>query len=128
MKSTDANDIDAYIAGFPEHTRALLTQMRETIRKAAPEADEVISYQMPAYKLHGVLVYFAGYANHIGFYPTASGIATFEQELSGYKRAKGSVQFPLNEPLPVALITKIVGFKVTENAERARTKKDGNGK
>src|SRR4051794_36990161 len=95
------NDIDLYIAGFPEETRKALHQLRKTIIEAAPQAEEVISYQMPAYKFQGMLVYFAGYENHIGFYPTASGISTFEKDLIAYKHAKGSVQFPLGKPLPL---------------------------
>jgi uncharacterized protein YdhG (YjbR/CyaY superfamily) len=110
--------VDTYIAGFPESTQALLLQMRETIKKAAPDAEEVIGYQMPAYRLHGILVYFAGCKNHIGFYPTSAGIAAFKLELAGYKGAKGSVQFPINESLPLELITKIVKFRVAENLER----------
>jgi uncharacterized protein YdhG (YjbR/CyaY superfamily) len=116
-----SNSIDTYIAGFPESTRVMLTQMRETIRRAAPDAVEVISYKMPAYKLEGILVYFAGCKQHIGFYPTSAGINAFQQELSEYQWATGSVQFPLNRPLPVELITRIVKFRVTENLERACT-------
>ena len=106
---------DAYIASFPETTHQLLEQMRATIKKAAPEAKEVISYAMPAFKMNRVLVYFAGYEHHIGFYPTASGIAHFEKEISVYKWSKGAVQFPLDKPLPLALITKIVKFRVAED-------------
>jgi uncharacterized protein YdhG (YjbR/CyaY superfamily) len=121
-KTAAANDIDTYIAGFPKDTQKLLEQLRAVIRKAAPIAEEVISYQMPAYKYHGMLVYFAGYQNHIGFYPTASGIENFKKEISAFKWAKGSVQFPLDKPLPVALITKIVVFKVKENLARTEIK------
>jgi uncharacterized protein YdhG (YjbR/CyaY superfamily) len=119
MKPTTTNPVDAYIAGFPESTQALLQQIRETIKAAAPGAEEVISYQMPAYKLNGMLVYFAGYDKHVGFYPTASGIDAFKQEFSRYKWSKGAVQFPLDEPLPLDLITRIVKFKVRENLEKA---------
>lgn len=122
MITTKAIDVDKYIAGFPKDTQNLLTQLRETIIKAAPGADEVISYQMPAYKYCGMLVYFAGYKNHIGFYPTASGIEAFKKELSVYKGAKGSVQFPLDKPLPLQLITKIVKFRMKENQETASIK------
>ncbi len=115
-------DIDEYISGFPNETQKILEQLRVTIKGVATQADEVISYGMPAFKLNGMLVYFAAYANHIGFYPTPSGIAAFKNELSGYKGAKGSVQFPLNEPLPLKLITKIVKFRVTENLKNAKTK------
>ncbi len=118
-------NVDAYIAEFPESVQSLLTLIRETIKTAAPESEEVISYGMPAYKLQGVLVYFAGCKNHVGLYPTASGIEAFKQELSGYKSSKGSVQFPLDEPLPLELITKIVQFRVAKNLEKAQTKKRG---
>jgi uncharacterized protein YdhG (YjbR/CyaY superfamily) len=120
---TKFNDIDKYIAAFPKDTQELLEQLRATIRKAAPEAEEVISYQMPAFKLQGMLVYFAGHKNHIGFYPGASGIEAFKKELSDYKGAKGSVQFPPDKPLPLGLITKIVKFRVNENLHRPKTKK-----
>lgn len=117
------NDIDKYIATFPKDTQELLRQIRATIRKAAPEAEEVISYNMPAFKLYGILVYFAGYKNHIGFYPMSSGIKEFQKELYDYKWAKGSVQFPVDKPLPLALITKIVKFRLKENLHKTKTKK-----
>ena len=124
MKATASkvNDVDRYIAGFPETTQYLLDQVRATIKKAAPEAEEVISYQMPAYKLHGMLVFFAGYKNHIGFYPGAGGIEAFKKEISIYKNAKGSVQFPLDKKLPLQLITTIVKFRVKQNLEKAALK------
>jgi uncharacterized protein YdhG (YjbR/CyaY superfamily) len=106
------NDIDEYIAGFPEPTGKLLAQLREIIRQAAPEAEEAISYQMPAFKQKGILVYFAAYKNHIGLYPMASAIEAFKSELSHYKWSKGTIQFPLDKPLPIDLITKIVEFRV----------------
>ena len=122
MKQQDEiiKDVDSYIAGFPEGVRKLLTQLRLTIQKAAPEASEQISYQMPAYKLNGMLVCFAGYKNHIGFYPGAAAIAAFEAEISVCKYAKGSVQFPLNKPLPKKLIQKIVTFNVVANLAKAK--------
>ena len=122
MRPISAN-VDEYISGFPLETQRLLMELRETIRHAAPDAEEVISYAMPAYKLNGMLVYFAGYAGHIGFYPGAGGIAKFKDQLSAYKGAKGSVQFPLDRPLPLKLITQIVKFRITENIERAKRKK-----
>ena len=94
--------------------------MRTAIKKAAPKAEEGIGYKMPAYKLNGVLVYFAGYAKHIGFYATPTGHEQFKKELSVYKEGKGSVQFPLNEPLPISLITKIVKFRVKENLTKMK--------
>src|SRR5436190_24202613 len=109
--ATKVNDIDRYIAGFPEATQYLLDELRATIKKAAPAAEEVISYQMPAYKFHGMLVFFAGYQRHIGFYPGAGGIEAFKKEISVYKNAQGSVQFPLDKKLPLKLITAIVKFR-----------------
>ncbi|MCX6379634.1 MAG: DUF1801 domain-containing protein [Armatimonadetes bacterium] len=123
MKPEPTTNVDAYIAEYPESVQSLLTLMRETIKTADPEAEELISYGMPAYKREGILVYFAGCKNHIGFYPTASGIEAFKQELSGYKSSKGSVQFPLDEPLPLELITKIVQFRVAKNLEKVQAKK-----
>lgn len=107
-------DVDTYIASYPAATQRLLEQMRATIRKAAPQAEEVISYGMPAYSLGTKLVYFGGHQQHIGFYPTASGIREFEQELSRYKFSKGAVQFPLDQPLPLALVTRIVKMRLQE--------------
>lgn len=118
-----AKDIDEYIAAFPKEVQKRLQQMRKTIQKAAPEAAETINYAMPTFTLNGNLVHFAGYANHIGFYPTPSGIEAFKKELSVYKGAKGSVQFPLDESLPLELVTKIVQFRVIENMEKAVKKK-----
>jgi uncharacterized protein YdhG (YjbR/CyaY superfamily) len=115
-------NIDEYISGFPNETQKALQQLRATIKKAAPQAEEVISYAMPAFKLNGMLVWFGGFSTHIGFYPGASGIAAFKKELSVYKGAKGSVQFPLANPLPLGLITKIVKFRVAENLQRAKAK------
>ncbi len=123
-----AKDIDSFIATFPEETQKLLQQVRETIKKAAPEAEETINYGIPTFKLNGNLVHFSGYKNHIGFYPGASGIKTFEQELSIYKSAKGSVQFPIDQAMPLDLITKITKFRVQQNLEKTQTKKAGNKK
>ena len=97
--------------------------MRETIQKAAPAAEETISYQMPTFTLHGNLVHFAAFKNHIGFYPVPSGLKAFEKELSKFKTGKGSAQFPLDQPLPLALVTKIVKFRVSENLAKAEAKK-----
>src|SRR6478672_8801305 len=93
--------VDEYLASFPESTKRILKEIRKTIKKAAPSAEETISYNMPAFKLQGMLVYYAGYQNHIGFYPTPSGIEAFKTELSGYESAKGSVQFPIDKPMPL---------------------------
>jgi uncharacterized protein YdhG (YjbR/CyaY superfamily) len=123
MDTKKSSNVDAYIATFPAEIQTLLLQMRETINKAAPEAEETINYGMPTLKLHGNLVHYAGYKSHIGFYPTPSGIEAFKLELSMYKGAKGSVQFPLNKPLPLDLISTIVKFRVSENLETAAKKK-----
>ncbi len=123
-KTPHLNEVDKYITGFPEEVQIYLEQLRATIIKAAPGAEEVISYQMPAYKYHGMLVYFAAYTNHIGFYPTPSAIKLFQKELSVYKGAKGSVQFPLDKPLPLELITKIVLFRMKKNLEKAEMKEE----
>jgi uncharacterized protein YdhG (YjbR/CyaY superfamily) len=114
-------DIDEYIATFPKNVQDILEELRRTIREAAPEATETISYGMPAFKLDGPLVYFAAHKNHIGFYPTPSGTSAFEKELLPYKRSKGTVQFPITEPIPFDLVKKIVKFRVKE--DRARTEK-----
>lgn len=120
IKRTKFEDIDSYIASFPEETRKLLQQLRITISKAAPEAKETINYGMPTFTLKGNLVHFAAYKNHIGFYPTPSGIEAFKKELSGYDGAKGSVQFPLSKPIPFDLISKIVEFRVKENLKKVK--------
>jgi uncharacterized protein YdhG (YjbR/CyaY superfamily) len=117
-------DIDAYISSFPQDIQQRLEQFRATVKKAAPGAEEVISYGMPAFKLNGLLVWFAGYSKHIGFYPRVSAIAAFKKELSSYKGAKGSVQFPLDRPLPLGLIAKIVKFRMKENVAKAKGKND----
>lgn len=117
------NTIDEYIASFPPATQALLAQVREVVKQAAPQATEKISYQMPTFYLNGNLVHFAAYKNHIGFYPTPNGIAEFEPELSVYKRAKGSAQFPIHQPLPLDLISRIVKYRVAQNAQKAASKK-----
>ncbi|MCX7024451.1 MAG: DUF1801 domain-containing protein [Spirochaetes bacterium] len=122
-KETGIPPIDRYIQGFPRRTQALLKEMRRIIRSVAPDAAEKISYQMPTFHLHGNLVHFAGYERHIGFYPTSSGISAFESELGPYKHAKGSVQFPIEEPLPADLIMRITRFRLEENMRNASTAK-----
>jgi len=117
------NTIDDYIAAFPEDVQAFLAELRTAVRLAAPAATETINYQMPTFQLNGNLVHFAAYKNHIGFYPAPSGIEAFQDELSGYKSAKGSVQFPINQPLPLELISRIVRFRVAENLAKAKKKK-----
>ena len=116
-------NVDEYIAGYPEDVQKYLDQVRGAIKKSAPRAEEVISYGIAAYKLNGMLVWFAAHTKHLGFYPRVSGIAAFQKELSIYKGAKGSVQFPYEKPMPLGLISKIVKFRVKENQERTKTKK-----
>ncbi len=114
---------DEYIAAFPAEIQTLLNQMRTAIRQAAPDAEEVISYGMPAFKQKGMLVYYAAFTKHIGFYPTSSGIEAFQDELSNYVGGKGSVQFPFSQPLPLDLVQRIVAFRVNENMLKANGKK-----
>jgi uncharacterized protein YdhG (YjbR/CyaY superfamily) len=124
MKGKLAASVEEYIAAFPTEVQQLLNQLRNTIKAAAPKADEVISYGMPGYKYNGMLVYFAGYKNHIGFYGTPTAHESFKKELAVYKSGKGSVQFPLDKPLPLKLITQIVKFRVKQNKERVVAKKE----
>jgi len=120
--------VDEYIAAFPADVKKRMQQLRKTIKDAAPKADEVISYRMPGYMYLGMLVYFAAYKNHIGFYPGAAGVLEFYKELSSYKSAKGSVQFPHDRPIPFGVITKIVKFRVKQNEEKYALKKNSNKK
>lgn len=115
-----AGSIDAYIAGFPAATQDVLRRMRRLVAASAPEATETISYAMPTFDLNGShLVHFAGFEKHIGFYPVPSGMEAFREELKPYKTGKGSVQFPLGQPLPEDLIRRIMEFRVAENARKA---------
>ncbi|RLJ71865.1 iron chaperone [Pedobacter alluvionis] len=123
MEQPKPENIDQYIATFPVETQKLLQQIRETINKAVPEAKEIISYGMPAFKQNTVLVYFACYTKHIGFYPTGSGIEAFKEEFARYKWSKGAVRFPLDKPLPLDLITRITKFKAERDLEKAKKKK-----
>jgi uncharacterized protein YdhG (YjbR/CyaY superfamily) len=113
---------DAYISAFPEDIRVLLEQLREAIKKAAPEAEETIAYQMPAFKQSGILVYFAAFKDHIGFFPAPSGIEAFEKEIAPYRSGKGTLRFPLDKPLPLELVVKIVKFRVKENQAKKKKK------
>ncbi len=124
MKNKDAafTSINEYIATFPQEIQRILQQLRATIRAAAPEAEEKISYQIPTFALQGNLVHFAAWKTHIGFYPGPSGIKAFAQELTPYESAKGSIKFPLANPLPLELIGNIVKFRVVENLKLAETK------
>ncbi len=120
MKKTHHTYIDDYIKMFPQDIQTILEMLRQTIREAAPEAEETISYQMPTFRLNGNLVHFAAYKKHIGFYPTPSGIEAFKEELSVYEGAKGSVKFPIEKELPLELISQIVKFRVKENLEKKK--------
>lgn len=122
MEKKSPQTIDEYISRFPKDTQFKLGKLRAIIREAAPQAEEKISYQMPTFFLEGNLVHFAAYKKHIGFYPTPSGIEKFKDRLSAYKGAKGSVQFPLDEPIPYDLVKEIVEYRVKENVEKAGTK------
>ncbi len=121
--STKPSNVNEYIALFPKEVQQVINDIRKTIKAAAPKAEEVISYQMPGYKYYGMLVYFAAWKNHIGFYP-AGALNAFKKELSGYEVSKGTIKFPLDKPFPFALLSKIVKFRVKENEEKALLKKN----
>lgn len=114
--------IDEYIASAPKEVQTVLNEVHATIKAAAPEATERIAYGMPTFFLNGNLVHFAAHKNHIGFYPTPGGIEKFKKEFAKYEGAKGSVQFPLDQPMPLALISKVVKFRVAENKQKAKSK------
>ncbi|MFZ2359174.1 MAG: DUF1801 domain-containing protein [Anaerolineae bacterium] len=117
--------IDEYIAAFPDHVQQILQQIRQTIHEAAPDAQEAISYQMPTFKLHGrSVVHFGAFKKHIGFYPAPVGLEAFKDELAPYASSKGAVQFPLNQPIPFDLISKITAFRVQQNLQEAEAKRN----
>lgn len=117
-------DIDTYIAGFPPETQLVLEQLRATVRKASPKAEQTISYAIPAFKLNGrMLVYFAGYKNHVSVYPVPKGDAALQKEIIAYRKGKGTLHFPLDKKLPLAFIARVVKQHVKENTERARSAK-----
>ncbi|MCV9926520.1 DUF1801 domain-containing protein [Flavobacterium sp. LS1R49] len=122
MITSKPKNIDEYIVDFPEEIQKILEQIRMTIKKAAPDAKEKISYAIPTFTLNGNLVHFAAFKNHIGFYAMPSGNEAFQEELSIYKSGKGSIQFPLNKPMPLDLITKIINFRVKENLEKIKSR------
>ena len=124
MKTSQAapNSIDEYIAGLPDDVQRILEEIRVTIRKAAPDAEETISYKMPTFTLKGLLVSFAAYKKHIGLYPAPTGSETFNKKLSAYRAAKSTVRFPLDKPIPYDLISQIVKLRVKENLRRAEAK------
>ncbi|HSU54912.1 MAG TPA: DUF1801 domain-containing protein [Candidatus Dormibacteraeota bacterium] len=123
MKTSPARNIDEYIAGFPRDVQETLQRIRAIIRDVAPDAEEAIKYQVPTFVLHGNLVHFAGFQKHIGFYPTPSAMEAFGPKLAAYERAKGSVQFPLNKPVPFDLIRKMVEFRVKESRDKMDARK-----
>ena len=120
IKFTTANE---YIQSFPKDEQEVLEKIQATLKKAVPAGEEVISYNMPAFKQHGILVYFAGYDKHIGFYPTGSPVQVFKDELAAYKTSKGAIQFPLDKSIPKALVKKIVRYRIAEDTEKANAKK-----
>ena len=123
-KAQKPTDIDGYISQFPADVRAALRDVREAIRRAAPEADETISYQMPAFKQHGILVYFAAWKKHIGLYPPISGDKAVEKAIVRYAGPKGNLQFPLDEPMPLDLIERVVKLRVKQDTEKAAAKRN----
>ena len=123
IKAAPSKNVDEYVAAQPKTAREVLNKLRSTIKAAAPKAEEVISYQMPAYKHYGMLVYFAAWPNHIGFYPTSGGIEAFKNELASYEMSKGTIKFPLDKTIPYSLISKIVKYRVKENEMKASIKK-----
>ena len=123
MKRTQAANIDAYIADFPKTTQKHLKDIRSTIKKLAPQAAEAIKYSMPTFVLNGNLVHFAGYEHHIGFYPAPTGIEAFKKELAPYAQGKGSIQFPLDKPMPLSIISRIVKYRVKQNLAKTKAKK-----
>lgn len=114
--------VDDYISMYPEDTQKILNRMRQAIRESAPDAEEVISYQIPTYKLNGNLVHFGAFKDHIGFFPTSSAREAFNKELSKYKGGKGTIQFPLDKPTPYALVRKIVKLRVKENLSKKKNR------
>jgi uncharacterized protein YdhG (YjbR/CyaY superfamily) len=120
--------MDEYINTFPDDVQRILNELRQAIKETAPEAQETINYQIPTFTLNGNLVHFAAFKDHIGFYPTPSGMEVFKKELASYKGAKGSVQFPIDQPLPLPLIRRIVEYRVKENSERKQKKKSSSKK
>ena len=112
--------IDEYIATFPKNVQSILEELRQAVKETAPEAEEAISYQMPAFKLNGNLVYFAAFKNHIGFFPTSSAMEVFKEEVKEYKTGKGTLRFPMDKPMPLDLVKKIVKYRVKENLEKKK--------
>lgn len=122
MKTTGPENIDDYIEGFPSNVQKILQKIRKTIQKAAPDAEEAISYQIPTFRLNGNLIHFAAFQHHIGLYPRPRGVKEFEEEMGRYEGGKGTVRFPLDEPIPYELITRITRYRVQKNFEAAAAK------
>jgi len=120
MRTSTSKSIDAFISGYPPDVQVVLQELRQTIKDAAPEAGEKITYGIPTFTFHGNLVHFSAYRTHIGFYPGSSGIKTFASELKPYETAKGTVRFPIDKPLPFPLLRKIVLFRVKENLSKKK--------
>jgi len=120
---TNFKTIDEYISTFPKDIQKILEQVRQTIKKAAPDANEAINYQIPTFKLNGNLVHFAAFKNHIGFYPGSKAIEIFQKDLKSYKSSKGAVQFPIDRPMPLSIIKKIVNHRVKENSSKSTKKR-----
>ena len=116
----DYKTIDEYIASFPENIQSTLKEIRQAIRETAPQAEETISYQMPAFRLNGILVYFAAFKNHIGFFPTSSGVETFKKELVVFEVSRGTIRFPLENPIPIDLVKRIVSYRVKVNLDKKK--------
>jgi len=123
ISKTKFKTVDEYLSVLPKMVKGKLEELRKTIKQAAPESEELISYNMPAYKLNGILVWYAANKKHIGFYPTPSSILFFKNELAKYKTSKGAIQFPIEEKIPLALVKKIIRFRIKENSEKAKTKR-----
>ncbi len=123
MDDTKFKTVDEYLSTLPKNAQTALQKMRKTIKQSAPKAEEVISYNMPAFKQDGVLVYYAAWKEHIGFYPASPGMSVFDKELAKYERSKGTIRFPLDQPLPLDLISQIVKFRVQENIEKKLAKR-----
>ena len=123
MTKSSPKSMDEYIERYPENVRVILQKIRQTIKKAAPDAIEAVSYQIPTFKLNGNLVHFAAFAKHVSFFPTSSGIAKFKKELKGYETSKGTVRFPIEKPIPYGLIMKITKFRVREVTEKKKKRK-----
>ncbi|MEP7136723.1 MAG: DUF1801 domain-containing protein [Chloroflexota bacterium] len=125
-KKAGSTSIDEYIATFPKEAQKILKEIRATIKAAAPDAEEKISYQMPTFFLNGNLIHFAAFKNHIGIYPTPSGTEAFKEEISIYQGAKGSIKLPIDQPMPLKLISRIVKFRVAENLKKQNQRKTNN--